>query len=413
MSPSHGEDLGHGVYASPGDEGDLIVSSPRLELGWRVAEGRVPGTGVLWGGKSYEVVSRVEAGRGSRWKLRGWDDPTAMRNVFKLDRDSIQGVADSAELEARGRLARGWTLAVLPVLGLAPAALQKKWSNEWGFAAGRATMVSAILEMLAGGAGTVQLAAAAFGADFFMPPALAVPGPLLFISGCGRLVMVFGDGEPVGSILGAPFLLLVRKSGAQAEQSVPALRLLDEAKGVLVLVSPVLRRDWDRDGILRYRGQRFRFDGVGQEGRSWVYRFIRADGHSADEPALRLRPPRPTAPVKPAIEEPPSFLRTMLMTAAVTLGPASDQVIWAKELGINPRWLTVMGGAAELVGGVANLMNDLGSAHPWLALLDFFLVGEGLLRLGSALTGRPMGSTFGWIIRPLYRRWLPADKSNH
>jgi hypothetical protein len=66
-----------------------------------------------------------------------------------------------------------------------------------------------------------------------------------------------------------------------------------------------------------------------------------------------------------------------------------------------------LGAGAELVGGIVNLQSDLGSTHQLLILLDLFLVGEGLLRLGSAFLGRPMGSVFGWILRPLYRRHLP------
>jgi len=67
-----------------------------------------------------------------------------------------------------------------------------------------------------------------------------------------------------------------------------------------------------------------------------------------------------------------------------------------------------MGAGAELVGGVTNLGDDLGSGGVFLVVLDFFLVGEGLLRLGSVVTGRPMGSVFGWMLRPLYRPYLPG-----
>jgi hypothetical protein len=68
-----------------------------------------------------------------------------------------------------------------------------------------------------------------------------------------------------------------------------------------------------------------------------------------------------------------------------------------------------MSAGAELVGGITNLGDDLGSGGVFLILLDFFLVGEGLLRLGSVVTGRPMGSVFGWALRPLYRRYLPSS----
>ena len=97
----------------------------------------------------------------------------------------------------------------------------------------------------------------------------------------------------------------------------------------------------------------------------------------------------------------------MMVTAAVTLGPGSDQQRWAEELGTRAVWFTVIGGAAELVGGIVNLQKELDTAMSWLILLNIFLVGEGLLRLGSALVGRPMGSVFGWALRPLYRPWLP------
>ena len=96
------------------------------------------------------------------------------------------------------------------------------------------------------------------------------------------------------------------------------------------------------------------------------------------------------------------------MTAAVTFGPRADQEQWADHLGVSARWLTVAGAAAELVGGVSNLGRDATSAGPILVLLDVFLILEGSLRLLSALGGKPMGSLFGWLLRPLYRSSLSA-----
>ena len=410
MTSLTGEDLGHGVYASPGTGGELTVTSPRLDLPWHTAEGQVPGTAVLWGGHSYEVVGRTDAGSGARWTLRRWDEPTAMRNVFNLDHESVRDLAAKSETEARNRHTRVWATLLLPVLGFAPAALQKEWANEWGFAADRATLVSAIIEMLVGAAGTIQLAAAAFGADFFIPPLLAVPGPFLFVFGAARLAMVFGDGEPVGSPVGAPLLLMVPKAEAEPERDAPTLRSLKEDEGTLVLASPILRKDWDRDGLLRYRDGQYRLVRTEQEGRLWVYHFERSAGRGGTGRALQLRPPVAAPLPSKAVESaPPSFLRTMLMTAVLTLGPAADQERWAAELGIKAVWLTAIGAGSELIGGVTNLNNDLGSSHPLLILLDFYLVGEGLLRLASALAGRPIGSIFGWILRPLYRRYLQPD----
>ena len=98
---------------------------------------------------------------------------------------------------------------------------------------------------------------------------------------------------------------------------------------------------------------------------------------------------------------------TVLVSAAVTLGPGADQEAWGRHLQMNPAWLTVVGALAELVGGLVNLGSGASEGTPLLLLLNFFLVGEGLVRLGSLLAGRLMGSVLGWVLRPLYRRWLP------
>jgi hypothetical protein len=386
----------------------LIVSSPRFDLGWRAVEGKTPGTAVVWRGQPFEVADRFEAGQGERWVLRRWDQTTAMRGVFKLDAESIREIAERSVAEARGRQVRRLTHLLLPVLGLAPARLQKHWADEWGFNGERATKLSAVFEMLVGALGIVQIAAAAFGGDFFMPPVLAYPGPLLFAFGVARLALVFADGEPVGSPVGLPLLLLTPKPIRQSDKPTPVVRFFDETNGVLELVSPILRRDWDRDGTLRFRGNFYRLRKTGQEGRDWIYVFERCGGDASFGRTLRLAPP-PEVPYVPrhAGSEPPSVIRTALVTAVVTLGPRSDQELWGEHLGVHPIWLTLMGAVSELVGGVVNLKNDLGPEAGVLVLLDFFLIGEGLLRSGSALTGRPMGSVFGWALRPLYRRWLP------
>jgi hypothetical protein len=408
MDPKQGEDLGHGVYVSPGLGNELTVTSPRLVLGWRAAEGQVPGTAVLWKERSYEVVGREEVGRGARWTLRGWDEASAMRGVFNLRREAVQEIADQAAAATRGSRTRKSTALLLPLLGFAPAGFQKHWAASWGLNAERATQTSAICEMLFGAVGIIQVAASAFGGETFMPTWLAYLGVVLFASGVVRLALVAADGEPVGSVLGLALLPWTPKAVLAAPEIRPTVRSFDEPAGTLVLVSPIHRRDWDRDGVLPFRGSFFRLERTEHEGRSWLYSFARVDHDDGKDRVLRLAPPPSLPPPSLAADSvPPSFLRTMLITAAVTLGPASDQLRWSAELRIRAVWLTVLGAGAELVGGISNLQHDLGSAQSLVLLLDVFLVGEGILRLGSAFLGRPMGSVFGWILRPLYRRHLP------
>lgn len=413
MDLERGEDLGRGVYVSPGTDGEVSVVSPRLDLGWRAADGQVPGTSVLWREKPYEVVGRAGVAQGARWTLQVWRETSAMRGVFRLDRESIREIADRAEAEARGRRTRKSTVLLLPLIGLAPAKLQKKWADDWGLNAERATQISAVCEVLFGALGIIQVAANAFGGELFMPIWLAYPGVLIFASGVVRLALVAADGEPVGSPLGLPLLLVVPKPTPTIERTTPAVRSFDEGSRMLVLESPILRRDWDRDGLLRYRGGLFRLERTEQEGRFWVYHFERNAHGGEEERILQLRPPvAPPLPSAVGESTAPSFLRTALITAVVTLGPAADQERWAAEQGIKAVWLTIAGAGAELIGGIANLQNDLGHSFFPFVLLDFYLLGEGLLRLGSALVGRPMGSIFGWMLRPLYRKYLPPETGN-
>ena len=394
----------------------MIVISPRLALEWRVAEGKAPGSAVLWNNQSFEVIGRESAGAGDRWILRSWDDGHAMRTVYTLDRESVAWLAEGAAAEKRERRTRAGTMLLLPVLGLAPAALQKRWADNWEFVPSRATAFSALGEMAVGGIFLLELVAMTVGGSVILPAWLqwfAFLGPVLLVSGIARLILVFSSGEPVGSILGIPLKLLVPRAAVARDDHTPTVRRVSDDGGPIEIVSPIHRKDWDRDGTLTYRGVPYRLDRSDQEGRSWVYLFHPSGGGAEDERELSLIPPQETPFVKPpTIEASPSIVRTALVTMGVSLGPRSDQERWAAGLGISPIWLTVMGAGAELVGGITNLGDDLGSGGVFLVLLDFFLVGEGLLRLGSVVTGRPMGSVFGWALRPLYRRYLPAAPPN-
>jgi len=411
MTNGGGEDLGSGVYASPAPDGHLVVTSPRLDLGWRLARGRVPGTAVVWRDQPFEVVARASAGAGHRWDLRPWQDAAAMRNVVSLDSTTVAATAARAVAERRGARNRLGTMVLLPFLGLAPAKVQKRWEGDWFFPAELATWVSAAVEILGGGVGLIQSLVLFFGGEWFLPPFMrfmTVIGPLMILEAIVRMVLVAADQEPVGSLLGLP-LTLFEKTAAPVEPATdPEVRLFDDDRGVLELVSSVNRVDWGHDGLLPYRDGWYHLDRARCEGRSWTYRFIRHAGEPAGQRVLRLRPPVAAAFVAPREASPaPSILKTTLVTAAVTLGPRDDQERWAAHLDVSPRWLTVAGAVPELVGGLTNLGRDVSMAGPFLIVLDVFLVLEGSLRLLWALGGRPMGSLFGWVLRPLYRSSLP------
>jgi hypothetical protein len=411
MSTMGGRDLGHGVFVSPAERGELVVTSPRLDLKWKTGEGAVRGTTIVWNDQPYEVVSRRAAGAGDQWVLKPWHGEDAMRVVLRLDDEFVNEMASDALAERTGGRNRVATLVLMPILGLAPGSVQRQWQNEWFFPAERATWVSAILELLGGGFGVVQAAALAFGGEWFLPPMLrflVFIGPFLAIEGLFRMAQQ----EPIGSVLGLPFKLLEEKKVVPKTAIDPDVKSVDEERGLLELVSPVNRTDWDHGGRLAYRGHWYALDEVDREGRGWRYRFTRSTPADADHRLLHLRPPVEAAFVPPRHRAPPpSLVRTTLVTAAVTLGPRPDQERWAGFLGVQAKWLTAASAAAELIGGLTNIGKDAAAGGAFFVLLDVFLVVEGILRLASGLGGRPLGSVFGFILRPLYRSSLPPPKA--
>lgn len=413
MDSSHGEDLGHGVYVAPGPAGELVIVSPGLDLGWHSSYGEAPGSAILWQDSPYEVISKLPVGiDGARWTLARWNETETMRGVSTLDSNLISEIARHAKAEERGQRRRTWAVFFLPLLGAAPAAFQKKWAEEWSFAAEGATQISAIASILVGALGLVQALALAFGSDWFLPFWLrwaVVFGPFICCEGMLRLALVASDGEPVGSVFGLPLLPFAPEKRPARESTEPRIRCFDESKGVLELESPIVRTDWDNDGLLSYRGQSLRLDRTAQEGRAWVYLFVSARGERTGERTLSLRPPRGSVWVAPHERQaPPSIIGNAFVTACMTLAPRDDQEMWARQLNVAPVWFTILGAGAELIGGLINIADVRVSGSPLLIVLNVFLVGEGLLRFGAAVTGRPLGSIFGFLLRPLYRRWLPG-----
>ncbi len=407
MPPSDRSDLGSGVRVWRGDDGEVIVTSPRLRFDWRTAAGGTPGTAVILAAETFEVAEHVPLAAGDRWILQPWGAAETMRVVVRLDAGYVREVEEGAHAEARERWFRTGGSLVLPLLGLAPARLQRRWADRWHFDAGRATRWSAVLEIAWGGLGSIQLLVIMLGGEAFMPLAVAYVAPLVLVSGLVRLALVAADDEPIGSPLGLPLLVAAGSSTSPPDPVTPMVRPVDTERGRLEVSSPVLRRDWQNGGILRYHGEAYELETTDHQGSQWVYGFRHTADDDTNAPLLRLVPPPETVYLpRHARSQPPPLLSTVLISAAVTLGPRSDQERWAEHLRLSPLWLTGIGAGSELIGGLVNLggRHDAGP----LVLLDAYLVGEGLVRLGSALAGRPLGSIWGWILRPLYRRRLRA-----
>jgi hypothetical protein len=179
---------------------------------------------VLWNGTPFEVVAVARTKSTEIWTLAPWPEQEAMRGVIGLDARWLELLANrQREMRREARL-RWVLLPLTPLLGLAPAPLQRRWQAEWGFPAALGTGLSALAEIAVGTLGVVQSLAAGFGAGWFLPGFLwwlVVVGPVLFVVGLVRLVSVFGHGEPVGSPLGLPFMALLRRDRMAPTQPPP------------------------------------------------------------------------------------------------------------------------------------------------------------------------------------------------
>lgn len=399
------EDLGEGVTVRASG-GERIVVSGLLVLPWHPRRGMVPGTAVFFDDTLFEAVSQERAGQGWQWRLLPWRDGEVIRGSFTLSRETMLALAASqrSDQERGQRLRRlHW---LLPLAGLAPAHLQQRWASDLGYPVGRAMVASCLLEIVPGAIGFVQLATLRLD-GWFLPPGLrwlAIVGPLLFGEGLLRLGVLLATGQPLGSVLGLPLHLLGGGPGGAPGPAGrrPVVAARDADAGTLVLASPVLRADWAEGGVLRYQGEFYQLDERRVHEGSAQYHFRRLE-----EPAnatLALVPPPLPAP--PAAEAWEGFARTVLRTVAFSFAPARHQEEWALRAATSPLLLTRASAASEALGGLINLLADLGGGGAWW-LLDLLLLAEGVLRLAiSFATGSPAGSLLGLPLLPLYRRWL-------
>lgn len=411
MTPTISHDLGCGVRVLPGDGDGRVVLSESVAFNWRPREGERPGSAVMLGGESYEVVEHQPWRRGGRWILEPWTGEDVMRVIFALDETSVADAFDAARASAKAERLGPWMYALAPFLGFASSKSQRRWRDTWGFPAAMATWTSAILEILVGAVCVVELMISGFSGESIFP---WLPRPLIrfglffFLEGVVRLIQVFGDSEPVGTVFGlvASFFERPRRPESDPVQA-PEVRLHDRDLGSLELLSPIQRRDWEEPGLLPYRGETFAVESVTRQGDTWVYVFTRVKvGDDWNGRRLRLVPPRSTVE-KRTFSESPGLARTVLLSIACMLAQGRFQERWGWLVGMPATWFTLFGAGVELVGGLTNLGSG-GGAQSMALVLNLFFVFEAVTRFGwVALRGEPLGSVIGLPLSPLLERVLP------
>jgi len=412
MTSQTSRDLGHGVRVMPGEGGGIVVLSGEFDLGWRPRGGSRPGAAVVWDGSGFEVVEREPWRRGARWTLEPWTGDNVMRVVTPLDGATVAAAALAARTADRAAGLRPWLWIGAPILGFAPASAQRRWRDDLAFPATLASALSAISEIVVGAMCVIELLLSAFDNQTlfpWLPRPVIFFGLLLFVEGAIRMVQVFSELEPVGSLFG--WLATIPKR-RQPRSSVPiqapTVQTFDLAAGTLELLSAIHRRDWEEPGVLPYRGELFKLAGTDRLGEGWVYHFDRV-GDSDDPVSTRLRLVQPAARMEGrSFADQPGAVETVLLSIAATLAPRRYQERWAGELGIRPGWFTVMGASAELLGGLVNL-GAAGELSVSTVLLNLFFCAEAMVRFGSLVfKGAPLGSVFGLPLTAILEKRLPG-----
>ncbi len=394
--------LGGGVSVDEQSSAEIVVTSKRLALPWRHGSPVLPGTAIEWREELWEVRSVARNGPGERWVLSPWPETEVVRTSDKLDRKRVSDLEAVVAAEERARRTRDFLMPLLPVIGVLPRPIQVRLESEFNLPVRLATVVSAMLEVIAGFLLFFMLRCGAWAP----PPALAwiiLFAPAMALEGFVRLWFGLTQNEPIGSFVAAPLVLFVRTrrpAGQTMEGYRPKVHKLDPETGVLELISEEPRWDWEVGGILQFREKLYRLiEKSSCEGRS-LYLLEPASEEAMVTLSL-MPPPRPVWARGRGRGFGAEIIRFML----VAFAPRRVQEVLVADMRLPLRMLTFLSACLEVIGGVVNLFTN--SVASPLALFDIALLGEGLYRIVWAVVSRaPVGSLLGLPLRGIYSVWV-------
>ena len=186
-----------------GEDGTLYLHCRHPKQGWlpRRASDDVhkefPGTCIRWDDEYFEIVAVDQLQIGTRYTLAPWSESHTMRSVLDYDEASeAKRDEDRRSEESRQRKAAGFSLLAI-VTGLLPAENQRRLESELGVSGYSATLISAIIPFLIGGASLIFFMASALGAGEFS--FLYLIGIYFWIESLVRIGVALGQSRPIGS----------------------------------------------------------------------------------------------------------------------------------------------------------------------------------------------------------------------
>lgn len=385
-------DLGFGVSVIEGSDLGLEVTSAEVVLPWRPRAGPFVGTAITWGDQVFEALTVERGEAGERWQLARWPEGEVTRNVDSLDAGRIENLVVEAAALKQSQGMRWLLILMSPLAGLMPAPLQKRWEREHNVPAARATVISAVLELVPATWWIINPGSILY--RFF--------GLLLFVEALVRLWSGLSNDEPIGSFLTAPvgwFLRPPPKAPSLREERVEVVGWNQDGKNMTLAVSTP-RADWVVDGIIRFRDALYRLVDTKFGGDKVAYYFE----------AVPPETPVTLSLVAPRVEQRRrdsgrGFLADLGRFIFLAFAPRRFQERLAPTLNLGVRTLTWISAGVEVFGGVVNLMGS--TSGDFLIGVDLLIFMDGAWRLvRTAATGKPVGSVFGLPFIAVYERWL-------
>jgi hypothetical protein len=148
-----------------------------------------PGTAVLLGDQTFEVVAERSAPEGVVYLLGPWPEGEVARHRVAYGPPFVRAVLAERERAAIHARLRPYRFVLYPLVGLLPEAEQERWSDRLGLYAVHATLVSGLCEVALY---LLLVWGIARGADGGLRVALLLLGPLLGIVALLGVLRAFG-----------------------------------------------------------------------------------------------------------------------------------------------------------------------------------------------------------------------------
>ena len=383
---------------------EIRLTHPHPKLRPRVAEDlrrpAHPGTAVRIGEDLYEVVAAERSGGEWIYRLEPWTGQDTIRVYVEWGEGSEREFADALHKDRiRGQKSfLSW--AGQAFLGFLPARRQERRCEEAGLDPARATLWSAVLEIMIAlpfafsfFAQTVSGTAA--GSARSVPAWAGLLACLVLAEGAFRLAAALSTGEPMGSL----FLVLLDLRSKREGPEHDAGDEVQKSEAELKVLSTVPKVWWERAGGVTCGGESYVLTGSGRENKKYAYRFLKGgQGFPVLDPELEKARNR-SSDLSYAFAPIWGFL------------PARRQAVLASYGRYKPRPNVV-------ISAVVTVLVALALAGPGLkAMAQGVLETWSLVKLGIAAAlftesglrisrllkdGQASGSVLGVLIKPIY-----------